>query len=151
MIIPYLPPAIWGVRRNLNPQNIYKKRYGMFEILPITWYIESPIDFEHKQYVLFNYLQKVDNSFLMKNLSPHLLHMEKIIDELKNYEYSYETIRKDFNKNRYIILKDNPKLLGENDELILEIREIVTFSIPQVRSRIDFGYKILEKNKQILF
>ena len=119
--------------------------------LPLTWYIESPIDFEHKQYILLNYLQKVDTSFLLKNLSPHLLHMEKIVDELKNYEESYEKMKKGFDKNRYIYFNDNPKLIGENDNLIIEIKEIVSFSIPQVRTRIDFGYKILEKNRQILF
>lgn len=123
----------------------------MINQLPLTWYIESPIDFEHKQYILLAYLQKVESSFLLKNLSPHLLHMEKMIDELKNYEISYEKIKKDFDKNRYIYFEDNPKLKGENDELIVEIKEIVKFSIPQVKTRIDFGYKIFEKNKQILY
>lgn len=123
----------------------------MLNQLPLTWYIESPIDFEHKQYTLLAYLQKVDNSFLLKNLSPHLLHMEKMVVELRNYEESFENLRKGFDKNRYIFFKENPKLVGENDELILEIEEIVKFSIPQVKTRIDFGYKILEKNSQILF
>lgn len=123
----------------------------MINQLPLTWYMESPIDFEHKQYVLLAYLQKVDTLFLLKNLSPHLLHMEKMINELKNYEISYEKMRDDFNKNRYIYFNDNPKLVGENNELIIEIEEIVKFSIPQVKTRIDFGYKIFEKNKQILY
>ena len=123
----------------------------MINQLPLTWYIESPIDFEHKQYILLAYLQKVESSFLLKNLSPHLLHMEKMINELKNYEISYEKIKKDFDKNRYIYFEDNPKLKGENDELIVEIKEIVKFSIPQVKTRIEFGYKIFEKNKQILY
>ena len=123
----------------------------MLSQLPLTWYIESPIDFEHKQYTLLAYLQKVDNSFLLKNLSPYLLHMEKMVVELKNYEESFESIKKGFDKNRYIFFKENPKLVGENDELILEIEEIVKFSIPQVKTRIDFGYNILEKNTQILF
>ena len=123
----------------------------MINQLPLTWYMESPIDFEHKQYVLLAYLQKVDTLFLLKNLSPHLLHMEKMINELKNYEISYEKIKKDFDKNRYIYFEDNPKLKGENDELIVEIKEIVKFSIPQVKTRIEFGYKIFEKNKQILY
>lgn len=123
----------------------------MLNHLPLTWYMESPIDFEHKQYTLLAYLQKVDNSFLLKNLSPYLLHMEKMVLELRNYEESYENLRTGFNKNRYVFFKENPKLIGENDELILEIEEIVKFSIPQVKTRIDFGYKILEKNRQILF
>ena len=120
-------------------------------ILPIDWYVQPPIDFEHKQYILFSYLQKVDNSFLLKTLSPHLLHLERISSELLKYEECYETMRNTFNTNRYIYFMENSKLTGENDELILEIREIVSFSIPQVKTRIDFGYSLLKKYNQILF
>jgi hypothetical protein len=122
----------------------------MNELLSLTWFIESPIDFEHKQYLLFAYLQKVESSFLEKKLSPHLLHLEKLSDELFGFESSFELIKKDFDKNRYIYF-DNYKLEGENNEIILEIREIVNFSLPQIEPRIKMGYKILEKNKQILF
>lgn len=123
----------------------------MTEILPITWYIESPIDFEHKQYVLFAYLQKVDESFFFKNLSPHLLHMEAIVKELYSFKDSFDSIKKDFNRERYVFFKDNPKLMGEDNHLVYEIKEIVEFSIPQVECRIGVGNKILQKNKQILF
>lgn len=122
----------------------------MNELLSLTWFIESPIDFEHKQYLLFAYLQKVESNFLLKKLSPHLLHLEKLTDELLGFESSFELIRKDFDKNRYIYF-DNHKLEGENNEIILEVREIVNFSLPQIEPRIKMGYKILEKNKQILY
>jgi hypothetical protein len=42
-------------------------------------------------------------------------------------------------------------LVGENDDLILQINEIVEFSIPQVETRIEFGNSILKKTKQILY
>lgn len=118
--------------------------------LPILWYIESPIDFEHKQYVLFSYLQKVDLSFSQKLLSPHLLHLERVVDELHYFSGTFNMIRTDFNKNRYIYL-DNIKLEGEDDKFILEIKDIVEFAIPQINSRIKTGYKIFERNKQILY
>jgi hypothetical protein len=122
----------------------------MEELISPTWFIESPIDFEHKQYTLFAYLQKVESSFLNKKLSPHLLHLERLSDELLVFQSSFKIIKNNFDKNRYIYF-DNLKLEGENDELILEIREIVNFSIPQLEPRIKLGYKILEKNNQILF
>lgn len=122
----------------------------MDDLLSLTWFMESPVDFEHKQYLLFAYLQKVESSFLDKKLSPHLLHLEKLTDELWGFQSSIELIKKDFNKNRYIYF-DNLKLEGENDEFILEVFEIVKFSIPQLEPRIKFGYKILEKHRQILF
>jgi hypothetical protein len=122
----------------------------MDSLLPITWYTESPIDFEHKQYMLFNYLQKVDSNFQNKILSPHLLHLEKIMDELFYFENVFDMIIGDFNKNRYQYF-DNPKLEGENNKLIYEIREIVDFAIPQIEPRIKFGYSVLKRNSQILY
>ena len=123
----------------------------MNEIIPITWYMESPIDFEHKQYVLFAYLQKVDQSFFFKHLSPHLLHMENMVKELYLFKDSFEEIKQKFDRERYIFFKDNSKLYGEDNHLVYEIREIVEFSIPQVECRILSGNKILEKNRQVLY
>jgi hypothetical protein len=122
----------------------------MKELLSPTWFIESPVDFEHKQYLLFAYLQKVESSFLNKKLSPHLLHLERLSDELISFDSSFKLIKKGFEKNRYTYF-DNIKLEGENNEIILEIKEIVGFSILQLEPRIKMGYKILEKNNQILY
>lgn len=123
----------------------------MEDIIPITWYIESPIDFEHKQYVLFAYLQKVDHSFFFKHLSPHLLHMESMIHELYLFRDSFTDMKKKFDRERYIFFNDNSKLVGEDNSLVYEIKEIVEFSIPQVESRILMGNKILEKTRQVLY
>lgn len=122
----------------------------MENLLSQTWYVESPIDFEHKQYVLLAYLQKVDNNFVKKILSPHLLHMEKLMDELFYVSSSFKMIKNDFNKQRYVYFQ-NVKLEGEDNKIIYEIRDIVEYSIPQIESRIKTGYKIFERNKQILY
>lgn len=123
----------------------------MSEIIPVTWYLDSPIDFEHKQYILLSYLQKVDDSFLYKKLSPHYLHMEKMIIEMLNFQNSLLDIKNRFDKERYIFFNDNPKLKGENNELVKEINEIVEFSLPQVKTRLDLGKFILKKNNQLLY
>lgn len=122
----------------------------MENLLSLTFYAESPIDFEHKQYVLWAYLQKVDVSFLKKELSPHLLHMERLVDELHYFNNAFTSIKKDFDKNRYVYF-ENIKLEGEDNKFIYEIRDIVEFALPQVESRIRTGYKIFERNKQILY
>jgi hypothetical protein len=123
----------------------------MIGIIPVTWYIESPIDFEHKQYVLLSYLQTVDGSFMNKKLSPHLLHMEKMINEMLNFNESLSDMKKRFDKERYIFFEDNSKLEGENNHLVEEISEIVQFSLPQVEARLKLGQIILSKNRQILY
>ncbi len=123
----------------------------MIDIIPVTWYIESPIDFEHKQYVLLSYLQTVDGSFMNKKLSPHLLHIEKMINEMLNFNESLSDMKKRFDKERYIFFEDNSKLEGETNHLVEEIYEIVQFSLPQVEARLKLGQTILSKNKQILY
>lgn len=120
-------------------------------LISITWYFEPPIDFEFKQYVLLSYLQIVDQSFIEKRLSPHYLYLEKILEELYFFNTSFKEMEKNFNKNRYIYFNDNPKLEGENNDLLFEIKNIVDFSIPQINSRVDLGKIILKKNKQILY
>ena len=123
----------------------------MIDIIPITWYIDEPIDFEFKQYTLLAYLQKVDESFLYKRLSPHLLHMEEMIMDMVMFRESFVDMRKKFDKNRYIFFKENPKLEGENNLIIEDIRQIVEFSIPQIETRVNLGNYILQKHKQVLF
>ena len=123
----------------------------MSEIIPITWYMESPIDFEHKQYTLLSYLQKVDESFIYKKVSPHLLHMEGMVNDMLNFQESLSHMKKKFDKERYIFFDDNFKLEGENNTLIGEINEIVEFSIPQIKTRINLGNFILLKFKQVIY
>ena len=120
-------------------------------ILPIDWYIQPPIDFEHKQYILLAHLLKVDESFMNKKLSPFLLNMESVVNELYNFKNSYIDMRNKFDKTRYIYIEDNSKLFGENNKLIIEINDIVEFSIPMVRTRIELGNSILKKTKQVLY
>lgn len=123
----------------------------MVEPLPITWYTESPIDFEYKQYILFAYLQEVERSFVNKVVSPHLLHMERMIIEMINFEGMMNDYARQFERHRYIYLFKDQNRIFENNEILEEVKEIIEFSIPQLDSRIKFGYKVLEKNKQILY
>ena len=120
------------------------------DIIPVNWYTQSPIDFEHKQYTLLAYLQKVDACFIEKILSPHLLHMEGMIQDMNKFEYGFETMVNFFDKNRYIYF-ENTKLEGEDNHFVYEIKDIIEFSIPQIKTRLFLGYKILEKHKQILY
>lgn len=118
--------------------------------LPLFWYLEPPIDFEHKQYVLWSYLQQVDISFLNKKVSPWLLHLEKLEEEMCGFTHSLTQKRLEFDRNRYIWFP-NPKLEGEHLELIEIIEAIVGYSQPQIHSRIETGRVILKRYHQVLF
>ena len=123
----------------------------MITTLPINWYLEDPIDFEHKSYMILGYLQSVDESFIIhKKVSPYLLHLERLLGELDLFEVTYYKMIQGFDKNRYKYF-DNPKLEGEDNPIVLEIKEIVGFSAPLIETRIEYGYKVLNKYNQLLY
>jgi hypothetical protein len=93
----------------------------------------------------------VDHSFIIdKKVSPYLLHLEKLLDELNSFEVTYYKMLEGFERNRYTYF-DNPKLIGEDNDLVLEVKEIVGFSAPLIETRIDYGYKVLDKHNQLLY
>jgi hypothetical protein len=116
-----------NIRAILILKKYLYRNYAMLDILKIDWYIEPPIDFEHKQYVLLNYLQKVDNSFIEKKLSPHLLNLEKIRNELNNFKFIYKDVKFNLEKHKYIYFENNSKIKGLENHLIYEIVEIIDF------------------------
>jgi len=122
----------------------------MDKTLNLYWYFESPLDFELKQYKLLSYLRVVEDSFLLKKLSPHLLHLERIKTELISFKDGYGTLYEDLIKNKYVFFKNNSLSGIDNEELNIVI-DVVDFSLPQIESKISLGYSILEKHKQILF
>lgn len=121
------------------------------EILSPNWYMEPPIDFEYKQYILLAYLQKVDKSFMDKKLSPYLLNLENIVNELYVFKTKFEITNADIQKNKYFFFDDNKKTDDSENILLVDIVEIVDFSIPQINTRIDLGKTILNRYKQLLY
>lgn len=124
--------------------------YNIMELLNLTWYYEHPFDYELKQYVLLSYLRNVEDSFLQKMLSPHLLHLEKLNKELSNFKHNYKHLIDKLEMKKYNYFKSEP-VCGLQESTILEINNIVEFSIPQISSKIDMGYKIYKNNIQLLY
>lgn len=120
------------------------------ELLNLTWYYEHPFDYELKQYVLLSYLRNVEDAFLQKMLSPHLLHLEKLNKELSNFKHNYKHLIDKLEMKKYNYFKSEP-VCGLQESTILEINNIVEFSIPQISSKIDMGYKIYKNNIQLLY
>ena len=121
------------------------------KLISLDWFQAPPIDFEHKQYMLYAYLQSVDKSYLSQKVSPHLLHLERLQQEMDYFMSKYILMRKAFDQNRYKYFS-NPKLEGEQNDNVEEIIEIVDYSLPQIESRIRQGYLIFERYpKQILW
>jgi|TARA_B110000879_G_scaffold201611_1_gene276910 hypothetical protein len=121
------------------------------KLIDLDWYSQPPIDFEHKQYLLYAYLTTVDKSYLNKKVSPHLLHLERLKDEMDYFISKWIVMQKVFDKNRYTWF-DNPKLEGEGNIELAKVVEIVDYATPQIDARIRSGYVLFEKYpKQILY
>lgn len=119
------------------------------EQISLTWYFEEPIDFEHKQYIILSYLQTVDESFLKKVVSPHLSHLEKMSNEMKIFKKNFLSFQQEVRRNEYSILFESQFDLG-NRELV-EIKEIIDFSEPQIDFRIQNGLYLIKKYKLLYY
>jgi len=92
--------------------------------LDTDWFLEDPIDFEHKQYILFDYISKVqedlDNFQLypcFQEVSLHVANMSKVID-----------------KKKYITLKRYPEEI--DDEILMS--DLIFNNIPEKYNK-DWG------------
>lgn len=123
-------------------------------MLRIDWYLEQPLDFEYKNYILLDYIQSVDKSFGLHQLSPYLLWTEKLSNELKFFEIKRQMFLRQTEKN--ILSFDDgqirliKKTIDEHDSLKI-VTEIIDYSLPILDSKVKLGYKLLSKYPQLLF
>lgn len=122
-------------------------------MLKFDWFAEAPIDFEHKNYVLLSYLKEIDEAYSYHKLSPYLLYTEKLVQDMKFFQdnewgftNSLWTPIVSFSLQTGIRRREVQK--GEE---MKEIIEIVHYSIPLLESKVNLGWKLLERYPQVLF
>lgn len=122
-------------------------------MLKLDWYIESPLDFEYKNYILLDYLQIVDKSFQIHQLSPYLLWTEKLVIELDLFTRKQSVFLKQTEKSKISFSQNRIHLVSTKieDNTLKTINEIVDYSFPILKSKVKLGYKLLEKYPQLLF
>ena len=123
-------------------------------MLKIDWYLEHPLDFEYKNYILLDYIQSVDKSYQIHQLSPYLLWTERLISELKDFDNKRRIFHKSIQKTQLIFDEGTIRLMKKSIEVpesIKLITEIIDYSCPILESKIKLGYKLLSKYPQILF
>jgi hypothetical protein len=123
-------------------------------MLSLDWYCQTPLDFEHKNYLLLQYLKIVDDSFSVKVLSPYLLHTERLVKELKEFTQKSQLLenhlRRDIESIDLMNWKIIRKEIQKNDEIKV-VFEVVDYSTPLLESKITLGYKLLDRYPQVLF
>jgi hypothetical protein len=123
-------------------------------MLQLDWFYQTPLDFEHKNYLLLQYLKKVDDSYSEHHLSPYLLWTEKLLSELKTFEHNSNILESKIRRDIISIDLGKIKIIKEEVKKTDEIKivfEIVEYSTPLLQSKIKLGYKLLDKYPQILY
>ncbi len=124
------------------------------KLLRFDWWMEPPIDFEHKKWLLLDYLQKQDNDFYNQIFSPWLLHSEKLVN---NMILSYESIIYSQDKlTKKELSMENRNLFWklytpELPEYMNTYMEILKYSIPLIQDKISFGRKLWDDNPSPLW
>jgi len=123
-------------------------------MLQLDWFCQTPLDFEHKNYLLLQYLKSIDDSYSSHILSPYLLWTEKLVFELKDFtnksSFLESSLRREMISIDLLRMKIIRKDIEKNDEIKI-IFEIVDYSTPLLESKIKLGYKLLDKYPQILY
>ncbi|SNT31697.1 hypothetical protein SAMN05421640_3389 [Ekhidna lutea] len=117
------------------------------------WLTEGLIDYEYKKYILLAYLKDVGKRFNQSELYPFMtdliFHYRNLIKVRESKKLMYdsfpETLTKaDFNKLRLTYDK-----IVNDDEVMQQIEEIISFAIPKMKGMLEEGkelYEFVEEN-----
>ena len=106
------------------------------------WFIENPIDLEHKYYILMAKLVKIKKSFKKKGFEKNFRELQTIYKDLKSFGE-----RTELSQRSMLNMTDSERgnfynILDNNLEKIGEIKQIVTDSIELVEN-------FIEENKEL--
>src|SRR6185369_12346907 len=124
------------------------------ESLSKNWITESHIDFEYKKYILLAYLQHVSDNFTEHRLYPflsdlveHYRNLKVLQDNKRNLLESFPARAKTMDLEQFKIIYEK---LAEDDSLIMEIENIINYSIPQMEFYLKEGKKIYDSIEEQL-
>ncbi len=122
-----------------------------------NWLTEGLIDFEYKKYILLAYLQEVKRSFTEQKLYPYLsdlvFHYQNLQSIKDNKKLLYENFPQEISKADFEKLNISYKKMVQDDDLMAQIEEILTFSIPRFKDLLNEGknlYESIEEHVNII-
>lgn len=123
------------------------------ERLSADWLTEGMIDFEYKKYIVLAYLKQIGKLFgsvhLYPSLSDLIFHRENLERFMRNKETIWDQFPKKISKEDLLKLRLNYQSGIADDEVIKELEEIISFSLPRFTKMIEEGreiYEFVEKN-----
>jgi|TARA_R110000851_G_C12744102_1_gene531260 hypothetical protein len=124
------------------------------ELLKLTWWMDDPIDYEYKQYILLDYLQKIEIHFINRDFSPYLLHTEKLYEEMAINLDFIDTFENEMTANNVVFSQDG--VGWEDIELptikeLEEMKQILKFSVPLIKTKVKIGKELWKNDPTILW
>jgi hypothetical protein len=124
--------------------------------LGINWFIEGYVDFEHKKYVLLDYLQEInrhfDRSRLYPNLTDLIFHYNNLLSFKENKTNLQQAFPKTLTKADIDAVKLTYKKIVQDDSSMQEIEQIIAYAINKMDPAIKTGkeiYDFVEKSLNI--
>lgn len=122
--------------------------------LSANWLTEHLVDLEYKQFILLAYLEEVHKEFNSKRLYPVLSDLIEHYRNLKTFKSNAQQLYKSFKEEINTFDLENFRVLYQkmvsNDSLMLEIEQIIDFSLPQFEKHLQNGKEIYEYTEQHL-
>lgn len=116
--------------------------------LPYDWLTSGHIDFEYKKYLLLAYLQEVKQQFDAHKLYPFLSDLVFHYKNLLSIKENGALLRKSFPQRIEKADLQNLKLIYEkmveDEPLMQELNDIMSFSIPQIKLALEEGKELYE-------
>ena len=113
-----------------------------------NWFLEGLLDFEYKKYILLAYLQEVEKYFGKKELYPPLADLVAQYQNLISFKHKkdkmYESFPEQVEGADWQKFKLNYQKLIEDDKLMMEISEILHYSIPMMKLHLEKGRELYE-------
>ena len=116
--------------------------------LGLNWFIEGSLDFEHKKYVLLDYLQEInrhfDKSKLYPNLTDLVFHYNNLLDFKQNKAVLQQAFPQRLTKADIDAVKLTYKKIVEDDSSMQEIERIITYAMVKMNPAIQIGKEIYD-------
>ncbi|HWZ15924.1 MAG TPA: hypothetical protein VNW95_11870 [Mucilaginibacter sp.] len=116
--------------------------------LGTNWFIEGSIDFEHKKYVLLDYLQEInrhfDKSKLYPNLTDLIFHFNNLLYFKKNKTMLQQAFPQRLTQADLDAVTLTYQKIVDDDNSMKEIESIITYALQQMDPAIQTGKEIYD-------
>jgi hypothetical protein len=116
--------------------------------LGINWFIEGSIDFEHKKYILLDYLQEINRHFDRSRLYPNLTDLIFHYNNLLDFKHNKTTLQQSFPQRMTKADIDAVKLtyqkIIQDDNSMHEIESIISYALHKMNPAIQTGKEIYD-------